>query len=393
MTKLCDQCQAKNCNGYISDNHCYKKLIGKIKNDKNLINCKSECEKKNLKEKKNITNLKKKIEVNNKKIEILKLTDKKSQCSNDDLSKLLSSDDISYKKWPSYECTKFIPNSSILTYENAKNSCNLNKNCQAISNKNCNKQGFKLCSSSVIKYTKDCGCVYIKNEKELDRLGKSDRDIKYAVSLVKKDPRCPSTHPFRSNLLIDLNDTKDLQSGNKCFNRAACGASKRSYYKQLSLGFKCNDIDIKSLNEDKKIKKTISNLQQERILLDYKISKNKNKKNDLAVISKENTQLLNILQDDLTYKKNEVKDTNNFIENKKKQIKKLESIKKTHIKSLLNLNGKDKQAKIKVIERLDVKINENKKSLKELENNLGKKIENVFSLTEKILLTKKNAIK
>ena len=268
----------------------------------------------------------------------------------------------------------------------------MNKKCQAISNKKCNKEGFQLCSSSVIKFSKDCGCVYVKKEKKLDRLGKSDRDIKYAISLVKQDPRCPSTHPYRSNLLRDLDNTNDIQTGSKCFNKAACGASKRSYYKQLRSGFKCNYIDIKNLNENKKIKKVISKLQQERILIDYKISKNKNIKDDLSTISKENMQLLNILKDDLNFKKKEVKDVNKYIENKKKQIKNLESIKKTHIKSLLNLKGENKKEKIIVIEKLDVKINDNKESLKELENNLEKKIVNIFNLTEKILVTRKNAI-
>ena len=60
--------------------------------------------------------------MNNKKLKILKLTDKKSQCSNDYLSKLLSM--IPVIKNGLHTNVKFIPNSSVLTYENAKNTCN-----------------------------------------------------------------------------------------------------------------------------------------------------------------------------------------------------------------------------------------------------------------------------
>jgi hypothetical protein len=342
--------------------------------------------------KKDILKLNKKLELNSKKIKILKLTDTKSQCSNDDLSKKLSSENITYKKWPSYKCTKLIPNSSILTYENAKNSCNMNKNCKAISNKNCNKKGFQLCSSKIINHTKNCECVYVKKEKKLDRLGKSEKDIKYAISLVNQDLKCPLTHPYRSNLLRDLADTNDIKSGNRCINTAACAASKSSYYKQITSGFKCDDISMKNIDENKKIKKDISKLQQEQILLDYKINKNKNKKEDLSTISKENEQLLNMLIEELNFKKKEVKDTNLFIKNKSIQIEKLKSIKKTHLKSLKNLSGEDKKIKIKAIEKMDEKIKENEDSLKLLEKKVDTQIKNVFSLTEKILLTKKNTI-
>ena len=393
MTKLCDQCQTKNCNGYISNNQCYNKLLTKIKDDKTLIDCKSECgKKKNKDHKKDISMLKKNLELNKKKIKILKLTDSKSQCSNDDLSKLLSSEDISYKKWPSYKCTKFIPNSSILTYENAKNSCNMNKNCKAISNKKCNKKGFKLCSSSIINHTKDCGCVYVKDEKKIDRLGKSEKDIKYAISLVNRDIKCPESHPYRSNLLSDLTNTNDIKTGNRCVNTAACAASKISYYNQIKTGFSCDDINMKNIDENKKNKKDISKLQQKQILLDYKINKNKNKKDDLSTISKENEYLLNILKDELRFKKKEVSDTNSFIKNKNKQIEKLKTIKIGYIQSLKNLRGKEKEDKVKSIEKMDDEIKENNDSLKLLEKKVDTQIKKVFSLTEKILLTRKNTI-
>ena len=399
MTNLCNQCKKINCKEYILKETCYNekkiKKLGLRTIDKNLIDCKSECEKEKEKKKdykKDISKLKKNLMLNKKTLKNFKLTDSKSECSNVDLSKKLSSNDISYKKWPSYKCTEFLPNSSILTYENAKNSCNMNKKCKAISNKNCNKKGFQLCSSSVIKQIKDCGCVYIKDEKKLDRLGKSEKDIKYAISLVNQDIKCPLTHPYRSNLLGDLTDTNDIKSGNRCVNTAACAASKSSNYKQISLGFKCNDISMKNIDENKKIKKDISKLQKKQILLDYKINKNKNKKEDLSTISKENEQLLKILIDELNFRKKEVSDINLFIKNKNQQIDKLKDIKRTYAESLKNLSGKEKEDKIKSIENMDDKIKENNESLKLLETKVDTQIKKVFSLTEKILLTRKNTI-
>ena len=146
---------------------------GNVNKDKKKNDQKKNDKKKNddKKIKKEISNLKKTLEVNNKKLKILKLTDNKSKCSNTDLTKLLSDDNVTYEKWPSYKCNEFIPNSSVLTYENAKNSCNANKNCKAIYNKNCDKKGFRLCSSSVLSYTKDCGCVYLKKEGVVDQYG------------------------------------------------------------------------------------------------------------------------------------------------------------------------------------------------------------------------------